>query len=135
MSAVHVRLRVGSEHYALPIENAHEVAELGEPSAVPGAGLALLGVRNLNGQVLPVFDLARVLGIAGDPSRSRLVVAEHDGCTAGFAVDEVADVGSLPLSSEEVEAECLQGALLQDGRLIGILDVGALFEVVAKETG
>ena len=58
MIAVHVRLRVGRERYALPIENVLEVAELGSLSALPGAGAAVLGVRNLRGQVLPVFDLA-----------------------------------------------------------------------------
>ena len=82
MSGVHVRLRVGRERYALPIENVLEVAELGALSAVPGAGGAVLGVRNLHGQVLPVFDLARVLAIAGDASAPRVVVAEHAGRAA-----------------------------------------------------
>ena len=59
----HVRLRVGSELYAIPIENVLEVAELGELSAVPGAEPVVLGVRNLHGQVLPVFDLAWALVI------------------------------------------------------------------------
>ena len=76
----------------MPIENVLEVAELGELSAVPGAGAAVLGVRNLHGQVLPVFDLARVLAIAGDAPAPRIVVAEHAGRLAGLAVDEVTDV-------------------------------------------
>ena len=59
MMGVHLRLRVGGERYALPIENVLEVTPLGELSGVPGAGGAVLGVRNLRGQVLPVFDLER----------------------------------------------------------------------------
>jgi chemotaxis signal transduction protein len=130
MSGVHVRLRVGRERYAVPIENVLEVAELGVLSAVPGAGGAVLGVRNLRGQVLPVFDLARVLAIAGDGS-SRVVVAECDGRLAGLAVDEVTDVGELAGGAEETGAEHLSGAVLEDGQLVGIIDVERLFGSLA----
>jgi chemotaxis signal transduction protein len=61
---MHVRLRVGREMYALPIENVLEVAELGDLTTVPGARAGVLGVRNFHGQVRPVFDLAHVFDIA-----------------------------------------------------------------------
>ena len=127
MSGVHVRLRVGRERYALPIANVLEVAELGTLSAVPGAGGAVLGVRNLHGSVLPVFDLARVLAIAGDASAPRVVVAEHAGRRAGLAVDEVTDVVAHTGEPEETAGEYLSGAILEDGQLVGIVDVERLF--------
>ena len=65
MSGLHVRVRVADEHYALPVADVLEVAELGEVTPVPGAGAAVLGVRNLRGQVLPVVDLATVFGARG----------------------------------------------------------------------
>jgi chemotaxis signal transduction protein len=133
MTGVHVRLRVGDERYAVPIESVLEVAELGAVSAVPGAGRAMLGIRNLNGNVLPVFDLARVLAIAGDASPPRVVVAEHDGRLAGLAVDEVTDVGELAGAAEETDAEYLSGAVLEDGRLVGIVDVEGLFRALARD--
>jgi purine-binding chemotaxis protein CheW len=129
MSAIHVRLRVGGEWYAVPIESVREVAELGELSAVPGAGDAVLGVRNLNGQVLAVFDLARVLAIGGDAAR--VLVAEHRGRVAGLAVDEVTDVRRLAGDVEDAEAAHLSGAVLEDGRLVGIIDVEHLFGALA----
>jgi purine-binding chemotaxis protein CheW len=132
MNGVHVRLRLGREHYAVPIENVLEVGELGALSAIPGAGSVVLGVRNLRGQVLPVFDLARVLGIAGDAAR-RLVVAEHEGRQAGLAVDEVTDVGALPGGAEEAQADHLTGAVLDEGRLVGIIDVGRVFRSLAGQ--
>jgi purine-binding chemotaxis protein CheW len=123
----HVRLRVGSELYALPIENVLEVAELGELSAVPGAEAVVLGVRNLHGQVLPVFDLSQVLVSAGEATARRIVVTEHAGRLAGLAVDEVTDVSPLSAAIEETDAEYLSGALLEDGRLLGVIDVDRLF--------
>ena len=133
MSDVHVRLRMGRERYAVPIENVLEVAELGSLSMLPGAGPAVLGVRNLRGQVLPVFDLARVLAIAGDAAPPRVVVTEHEGRLAGLAVDEVTDVVALAGEAEQAEAEYLSGAILEDGQLVGILDIERLFGSLAVQ--
>jgi chemotaxis signal transduction protein len=133
MTGVHVRLRVGRERYAVSVDNVLEVAELGSLSSLPGAGTAVLGVRNLRGQVLPVFDLARVFAIAGDAAPPRVVVAEHAGRLAGLAVDEVTDVGSLAGEAEQSEAEHLSGAILEDGQLVGIIDVERLFGALAAQ--
>jgi chemotaxis signal transduction protein len=110
-----------------------EVAELGALSAVPGAGSAVLGVRNLRGQVLPVFDLARVLSITGDAA-SRVVVAEHEGRRAGLAVDDVTDVGAFASEPEEPQSEHLTAAVLEDGQLVGVIDVGRLFRSLAGQS-
>jgi chemotaxis signal transduction protein len=133
MTDVHVRLRVGSERYAVCVEHVLEVAELGELSAVPGAGPAVLGVRNLQGQVLPVFDLARVLAVAGEPATRYVVVAQHEGRLAGLAVQQVTDVEALAPATEEPEADHLSGAVLEGGQLVGIIDVERLFGALAKE--
>jgi chemotaxis signal transduction protein len=132
MNGVHVRLRLGGERYAVPVEHVLEVAELGVLSAVPGAGAAVLGVRNLQGQVLPVFDLARVLAIAGDGSAPYVVVAQHEGRLAGLAVDQVTDVDALASAAEETEAAHLSGAVLEGGQLVGIIDVARLFGALAE---
>jgi len=78
----------------MPVENVLEVADLGQVRAVPGARPEVLGVRNRRGQILPVVDLARLLGIARPGPPSRLLVAEARGCQAGFAIDEVSWVAS-----------------------------------------
>src|SRR5687767_11818247 len=71
MSEVVVRVRVGTEDYALPVENVLEVAELGALTPVPGSARTVLGVRNLRGQVIPVIDLAGFFEIesSGEPTR------------------------------------------------------------------
>ena len=133
MSDVHVRLRVGREGYALPIENVREVAELGELATVPGAGAAVLGVRNLNGQVLPVFDLASVFGITRDGRPPRIVVAEQNGRVVGLAVDEVTEVSPLGSEREDADPAFLSCAVLEDGRLVGVVDVERMFESLERE--
>jgi purine-binding chemotaxis protein CheW len=127
VSEVHVRLRVGGESYAVAVEHVLEVAELGEIAPVPGSQGEVLGVRNLRGEVLPVFDLASVFGIGGGAIGRRLLIVEHEGRRAGFAIDEVVDVGELPAPAEETESTFLHGASLDEGELVGVVDVARLF--------
>jgi len=133
LTAVHVVVRVGGESYALPVENVLEVAPLGRIAAVPGSPASVLGVRNLRGQILPVFDLASVLGLHAGEARARVLVAECDNRRAGFAVDEVHDVEALPAAEEETRSRLLAGAALTDGELVGIVDVPALFASLVPE--
>jgi purine-binding chemotaxis protein CheW len=124
-----VRVLVADEHYALPVADVLEVAELGEVTPVPGAGAALLGVRNLRGQVLPVVDLATVFDLP--PAHpERIVIAERGGLRAGLAVDTVAGVEQLPEASEEVDSRHLTGAALADGALVGVIDVESVLDAV-----
>jgi len=133
VSEVHVRLRVGGEAYAFAVEHVLEVTDLGQLAPVPGAAAAVLGVRNLRGEVIPVFDLAAVFGIAREDAARRLLIVEHDGRRAGFAIDEVVDVRELPAPAEEAESKFLQGATLDGGELVGVVDVGSLFAALAEE--
>jgi purine-binding chemotaxis protein CheW len=125
MSGVSVRVRVAGEHYSLPVEQVLEVADLGRVTPVPGAPSEVVGVGNLRGQVIPVIDLARMLGLSGGEP-SRVVVAESGDLRAGLLVDEVLDVGELPTASESVESVFLLGACLVDGALVAALNVGAV---------
>ena len=134
MSGVHVRLRVGGESYAIGVEHVLEVAELGEIAPVPGAAEGVLGVKNLRGQVLPVFELASVFGIAREGIAQSLLVIEHEGRRAGFAIDEVSDVSVLADPSEQAESEFLSGATLDNGELVGVVDVSRLFRTLAQDT-
>jgi purine-binding chemotaxis protein CheW len=127
VTAVHVKLRVGRESYAMPIENVLEVCKLEELTPIPGAASRVLGVCNFHGQVLPVFDLARVFGIPRDGLAQRLVVTDSGGRLAGFAVDEVSDVTALEGPREEAEAKQLAYATLEQGALVGVVDMPALF--------
>jgi purine-binding chemotaxis protein CheW len=130
--SVHVRFRVGGESYAVPVENVLEVADLGELSPVPGAPRAILGVRNMRGQVLPVIDLATVFGVASDNGGRRLVIAEERGRRGGLAIDEVTDVGDLPEAVQEADSQFLAGTTLADGELVGVIDISSVFAAVER---
>ena len=127
---VHVHVRVGSERYALPVESVLEVDRLGEIAPVPGAGGASLGVRNHHGQVLAVFDLAPVFGIARRGEPHRIVVASDAGRRAGLAIDEVIDVGPLPPVTEDSQSPFLLGSTLADGHVVGVVNVRGVLDAL-----
>jgi purine-binding chemotaxis protein CheW len=126
---------VGAEEYAVPVAHVVEVAELGDVAPVPGSPTAVLGVRNLRGQVLPVFDLATLFGLVADGRPARVLVAEDRGRVAGLAVDEVTDVGLLAEAEalEEAGSELLVGSMLVAGTLVGVIDVAQLFAALDRQ--
>jgi chemotaxis signal transduction protein len=89
---------------------------------------ALLGLCNLRGDVLPVFDLAVVLGSPRSDATRRMVVAERAGTRAGFAVDEVTAVDAFGAAGQAADSDLLSSAVLIDGSLVGVIDVDRLFE-------
>ena len=101
----------------MPVGHVLEVTELGVIRAVPGARQEILGIRNLRGQILPVADLASLLGDPRTTPAGLLLVAEAGGRQAGFAIDEVTGVSSLADPAEETESDLLMGATLSEGDL------------------
>ena len=128
MNAVHLRVIAGDEHYALPVSSVLGITQLGEVTAVPGAAPELLGVRNLRGAVIPLIDLAAVLGLDGGHVLEWIVVCESRGGRCGLALAETLDVGEIPGADDDVEAPFLSGIALVDGDLVGIVDVDAIFD-------
>ena len=127
---VYVRFRVADEAYAVSVLNVLEVANLGDVTPVPGAPIQILGVRNLRGKILPVIDLAALLGTRRSQPAGRLLVAESEGRQAGLAIDEVTEVSELADLAEETDSALLLGTMLDDGDLIGVLNLPAVMDAL-----
>jgi chemotaxis signal transduction protein len=89
---------IGAARYALELRWVREVVSLGFVTAVPTAPVALGGVCNLHGAILPVLDIGVLLdGPAGPPARQGdgALVIEMEGVVCAFRVDQVDHVASL----------------------------------------
>jgi chemotaxis signal transduction protein len=126
LTGTYVRLRTGGEAYAVPVGEVLEVVPLGAVDAVPGAPAASIGVCALRGQPLPVFDLARLLGLQAETGERQILVSAHAGGRIGWAVDTVTDVGELPSGHAEAQSPWLRSTVLADGELVGVVDLTAL---------
>jgi hypothetical protein len=60
-------------------------------------------------------------------------VTEAGGQQAGLVIDEVSEVGEMPDPAEETESRLLLGGVLTGGDLVGVVDVPAVFRVLAQE--
>jgi purine-binding chemotaxis protein CheW len=121
VSAMHVHLRVGAERYAVPVADVRSIVDLEGVAPVLGMPPAVLGLRALDGALLPVFDLATLLGVAG-AAPTRVVVVDA-ASPLGLAVDAVLDVAELPPLEAADDGGRLRGTALLDGTLLGAIDL------------
>ena len=119
--------RLGEEEYGLPLAAVDEVAPLPDRlTRVPNAPSFIEGVLNLRGKVTPIIDQrARFGSSAGvGQGRPKVIVTDVEGRQAGFIVDAVSEILSVPESQIEATSELTADA----GRLfsrIATLDDGA----------
>ena len=98
-----LRLRCGSQAYALELLKVQEVVLPVPLLPLRGTAPAMLGIMNLRGQVVPVMDLGLHLGAmaAEEDAQTRIVVLEENGETIGLRVSAVEDVANLTDSQIE----------------------------------
>ena len=117
-----LRVMVGRDSYALELLRVQEVVRVVPIVAMRGAKPSVLGVMNLRGRIVPVFDLGLWLGTgqveAGE--QSRIVVVERDDELVGVLVSAVEDV--VTLGRDRIEPP-VQGSA--PGVILGVARVGA----------
>ncbi|WPU54540.1 chemotaxis protein CheW [Stenotrophomonas acidaminiphila] len=98
-----LRLRCGTQAYALELLKVQEVVLPVPLLGLRGTAASMLGIMNLRGQVVPVIDLGLHLGFAavGEGSQTRIVVLEEKGEVLGLRVSAVEDVANLTESQIE----------------------------------
>lgn len=127
----YLRVLVAGEHYAIDVRFVREVGALGEVTAVPGSSQPVLGVCAVRGSILPVIDLAAVFDRPGLGRPAHFAVIEAAGQRAAAAVDGLVGVGEPAGTVERSGAGLLTGTYLDDGELVGLVDVDALMAWVA----
>ncbi len=84
---------LGAEHYALPIQQVHEIIRYSEPRSVASRADWVRGVISLRGRIVPVYDLATRLGVPSElTEETKIVIVEAGSETAGVIVDGVEEV-------------------------------------------
>lgn len=121
-------LPVGDDLYAIEMTRARQVAVLDSLTDLPSAPPEVLGVLNLRGEIVPVFDTSRLLGLDA-PERAALThvsIVETELGPAGLTTTAVA----LPAVIEgDGEASSMPGALGRHhvgDRLVVLIDPDAL---------
>lgn len=102
---------VREQIYALEVAAVREIVRVQEITPLPNAPALIEGVIDLRGAVVPVVDLAKLLGRGATEGGllARIVVLESDGLVLGLEVDAATDVLTLdPSRLEDVPALAAQ---------------------------
>jgi purine-binding chemotaxis protein CheW len=116
-------INVGDQSYAMSLLQIQEIRGWSPVAPLPDTDPACLGVLNLRGSVLPVFDTRLILGrpACAPKPQDVIVVAVLDGKPLGLLVDSVSDI-------VEIDAEAIsradQGEAWSSGLIDGIARVG-----------
>jgi len=132
-----VVFRVGSEEYGVQIDRVQEIRSWQPVTRLPNAPQKVLGIVNLRGVVIPVFDMRSCFGLEPTaPGKSNVVIitAVHDD-TIGMLVDTVSDIVDVdaaqiqpaPSLSEAAIEDSISGIVTVDDRMLILLDIEHLF--------
>ncbi len=134
---------LNEENFGLDVQDIREIVRVPPTiTRVPNALSHIKGVINLRGTIVPVLDTSlRISATSNDVTvDSRIIVVEYSEILFGILVDNVKEVNTIFESQIEqvsdmessLDQEFMRGvAKMDDGRLIVLLDLPALFQIDA----
>lgn len=141
----YLSFNLGPELYCLPVEAIEELQPVGKITPIPYTPVWYEGVINARGSILPVINLAELIGLkAADNTRSQVVVINYNQYKLCFLTGPAQGLKEIDESQLKVEAslsdivssEFVKG--LTDNRFI-VLDIDALLKsqklIVNEEAG
>lgn len=134
---------IGSLRLMIPYAEGSELTDLPAVYRLPNAPHWFIGMANLHGMLVPVFDLARQFGIEREqPKKPMLLVLAHGADAAGVVIDSLPQ--RLKFSSEHLADDAtvpdaiapvvLRAALIDD-QLWFDLDSRALLALFEQSLG
>jgi purine-binding chemotaxis protein CheW len=136
----YIGLLVGKEPFLLAIEDIAEIIIPPPMTWVPLGPPSVDAVFNLRGQIVPVVNLRRLMGLERAPltSSSRMIVVRAEALTFGLVVDGIASVEALNkteteesnLSGHGPATALLSGVSKHGNEIHGILDVTRIASAV-----
>jgi two-component system chemotaxis response regulator CheV len=127
------------ENFGINVFKVREVMRTPEITQAPEMPDAVEGMVSLRGNLIPVIDLAKYVGVQTNSRPEIMIVSEYNGHTQGFLVEAVDTILRLDWSQMRVPPEILNNNMrglvtavteLDSGKLVMMLDV----EKVLAET-
>jgi purine-binding chemotaxis protein CheW len=127
--------RLEQDQFAVPIDQVWHVERLAEQTItwVPRGPAFLEGVFNVRGQVIPVLDLKKRLGMPARERapRARILIVEMQDQRVGLIVDAVSDIlwfatdriEPPPPMVAQISGVFVQGVVREEERLLIVLDL------------
>jgi purine-binding chemotaxis protein CheW len=134
----YVIFKLCKEYYGIPIDNVLSIEKTGQATRIPNAPNYVKGVINLRGEVVPVINLRKKLGMESDDSykNSRIVVVSINEIVVGLMVDSSSEVLEIdkenidkpPANGDNQFIEYISGIGKTSDRLIILLNLTKILE-------
>lgn len=131
-----VTFSAGEQSFSIEITQVREIRRWSPVTALPHAPHEVLGVMNLRGSVIPIYDLAARFGLGQTPENPRnvIVVAMHGGQTVGLLVEAVSEILSVsrdqiqetPDIRSEMARQSITGVIPIETGMTRVIDLGAV---------
>ncbi len=138
-----VSFTVAGQAFCLKITQIREIRRWSPVTILPHAPVDVLGVMNLRGAVIPIYDLSARFGLQQTEASERnvvIVVAVH-GKPVGLLAESVSEI--ISINPEEIQdtpqvdsrntMEYIQGIISHDDTMVRIINLDAV--ISAPEQG
>jgi two-component system chemotaxis response regulator CheV len=130
-----VEFTVGKVNYGINVAKVREVINLVPVTKMPNSHPFVDGIFTLRGQVMPLVNLPRCLGIEGQEATAKnIIVSELNNYFVGFLVNEVSRIHRVSWSAMEAppniaNSESVVGIIKLGEKIVILLD----FEKIVAE--
>ncbi len=106
-----LEFRLAQETYAMEIRHVREVYPFVALTPLPCTPAFVLGIVNVRGRLLPVFDLKKILGLPeqGITDLHRIILVGNDELEFGLLADVIGSVRAIPMASLQATLPTLAG--------------------------
>jgi purine-binding chemotaxis protein CheW len=129
------------EEYAIQLRDVREVIKMKDITVVPKAPVYIPGIIALRGQIIPIFDLRKRVGLASKEfdRYTRIIVVINHGEKVGLIVDVITGVARIneklieptPAVISGVEASFISGVGRYQKRMLIILNLHRVIDAGA----
>lgn len=134
----YVTFKLDKEYYGISINNTLSIEKVGKITRIPNSPNYISGLINLRGDVIPVIDLRKKLGMERNNSdkNSRIIIVKENEIVAGLIVDsssevleiDKANIDKPPKSEDSQLIEYINGIGKVSDVLIVLLDLIKILE-------
>lgn len=118
-----VEFEVGNNKYGINVIKVKEIIQPLPVTVIPHAHPFMEGIIQLRGEVLPVIDMMKVLGIQGrnENKQDKYIVAEFNQLRVVFHVENVTQIHRISWDQIEKPSNMYQGS---SSKVIGVIKKG-----------
>lgn len=135
-----VSFELNKELYCFPISEVSEVKEYQVITPVPGQSDYFLGLVNLRGTIIPIYDLRIFLSLEAGEINSdyKILVCDYNGHKFGFIVEKVRRIveydGELKtVEDDRGDSTWIEGIAESEGSLIMVLSCKNILSRLREE--